>query len=66
MKVLTINGAQREMLSEDLPTLVAELGLTPSLLLIEYNGKALLRSEWDQVNLSDGDVLELMTVAAGG
>jgi len=66
MKSLTINGEVRETLAEELPSLVAELGLTPSLLLVEYNGKALLRSEWDRVKLHDGDNLALMLVAAGG
>ena len=66
MKSLTINGEVREPLAGELSSLIAELGLTPSLLLVEYNGKALLRSEWDQVKLHDGDSLELMLVAAGG
>jgi sulfur carrier protein ThiS len=35
-------------------------------MLVEHNGKALLRSEWPAVCLSEGDRLELMQVSAGG
>jgi sulfur carrier protein ThiS len=35
-------------------------------MLVEHNGKALLRSEWPAVVLSEGDRLELMQVSAGG
>ena len=66
MKQLTINGEKKETEAESLETLFAELGLPAPLLLVEYNGKALHRSEWDDVTLNDGDRLELMAVAAGG
>ena len=46
--------------------LLAELSLPAPLMLVEYNGKALHRSEWTSVTLSEGDRLELMKVAAGG
>jgi thiamine biosynthesis protein ThiS len=46
--------------------LLAELSLPVALMLVEHNGKALLRSEWPAVRLSEGDRLELMQVSAGG
>lgn len=46
--------------------LLAEFSLPASLMLVEYNGKALLRSEWLSVGLSEGDRIELMQVSAGG
>jgi sulfur carrier protein len=45
---------------------VVTLGLEPKMLLIEYNGLALLRQEWALQQLSEGDRIELFRVAAGG
>jgi len=66
MPLLLINGQRREIQSTDLESLFSELGLPAPLLLVEYNGKALHRSEWDDVVLAENDRLELMSVAAGG
>ena len=66
MPLLLINGEPREIRADDLKSLCVELGLPAPLLLVEYNGRALHRSEWDGVNFSEGDSLELMSVAAGG
>ena len=63
---LTVNGETRETESWELETLFAEMGLPSPLLLVEYNGRALHRSEWPSVKLAEGDRLELMRVAAGG
>jgi thiamine biosynthesis protein ThiS len=66
MPLLHINGECREVKASDLDSLCREMGLPAPLLLVEYNGKALHRSEWGEVKLSDSDRLELMSVAAGG
>ena len=66
MKQLTINGEMKESEAQSLEGLFIELALPAPLLLVEYNGKALHRSEWDEVKLNDGDCLELLSVAAGG
>lgn len=66
MKSLMINGEPREAEATTLETLFEELGLPAPLLLVEYNGQALHRSEWQSIFLTDGDRLELMSVAAGG
>lgn len=66
MPILTINGESREILSSTITDLLRELSLPEPLILAEHNGKALHRSEWTSVTLSDGDRLELMQVAAGG
>ena len=63
---LVINGEHRETRNSRLDPLIAELGLHAPLVLVEYNGNALLRSEWGEVLLKEGDHLELMSVAAGG
>ncbi len=63
---LMVNGASRETDAGTLESLFMALDLNPSLLLVEYNGKALLRSEWGDVLLAEGDNLELMSISAGG
>ncbi len=66
MPLLTINGESKEVVATSLEGLLAELSLPAALMLVEHNGKALLRSEWPAVCLSEGDRLELMQVSAGG
>ena len=66
MNTLVINGESKEIVSVGVEDLLAELSLPAPLMLVEHNGKALHRSEWASVILSDGDYLELMKVAAGG
>ena len=66
MKRLIINGEVRETASETLPSLFSELGLPAPLLLVEHNGTALTRSEWDDIVLAENDRLEVMSVADGG
>ena len=45
---------------------LASLGMVPAGILIERNGTALLRGEWGQTVLADGDRLEILRVVAGG
>jgi sulfur carrier protein len=66
MPLLTINGKSSEVTSTSLEDLFHELSLPLPLMLVEYNGQALHRSEWSSVTLVEGDRLELMKVAAGG
>jgi len=66
MTAIIVNGEQKKTRAESLEGLLVELGLNPLLILVEYNGHALLRSEWDGVRIVTGDKLELLSVAAGG
>jgi thiamine biosynthesis protein ThiS len=66
MPLLTINGESKEVVTTSIEVLLAELSLPAALMLVEHNEKALLRSEWTSVALSEGDRLELMQVSAGG
>ena len=66
MPLLIINGESKEVFSTSLEDLLAGLSLPLPLMLVEHNGKALIRSQWESVVLSAGDRLELMKVAAGG
>ncbi len=46
--------------------LAASFGLEPKMVLVEYNGTALLRDEWPDKSLTRGDRLEFIRVLAGG
>jgi len=46
--------------------MIRDLKLTPSTLLVERNGKALLRQEWAGERVEHGDRLEFVKVVAGG
>jgi len=56
-----LNGQAMELLP-----LVRELNLIPATLLIEHNGLALHREEWNSHALRDGDKVEFIRVVAGG
>jgi sulfur carrier protein len=63
---LVLNGKPREVRSSHVEELVAELGLPLSAALVELNGTALLRSEWAETDLREGDRLEIIRMVAGG
>ena len=64
---IQINGeTHRVATGGSLIDLMTSLGLPPQAALVEYNGKALLRAEWRDVALAEGDRLEVMRVVAGG
>jgi thiamine biosynthesis protein ThiS len=46
--------------------LVRRLDLPPETVLIEHNGVALHRREWQKRSLGEGDRLEIIRVVAGG
>jgi sulfur carrier protein len=64
---ITLNG---ELHSVDevttIAALVCELNLLPATLLIEHNGLALHREEWNSRALREGDKIEFIRVVAGG
>ena len=64
---LQVNGEPHTApAGQPLAELVAGFGLPPQAALVEHNGQALLRDEWTQVSLRDGDRLEILRVVAGG
>jgi thiamine biosynthesis protein ThiS len=65
MKIV-LNGRNESVNSENVDDLVNKLALVREAILVEHNGVALLRSEWRQTALSDGDEIEILNVAAGG
>lgn len=64
---LTINGEPKTIAKGlTLPQLVESLGLPAAALLVEHNGVALYRREWETCVLAEGDRLEFLRIAAGG
>jgi sulfur carrier protein len=63
---LFLNGQRHEIEATTVTDLVEQLELVPETVLIEHNGTALLRSEWERTPLADQDRLEVLRVAAGG
>lgn len=64
---VVVNGRRQSVNNaQNVSELVAELQLVPATLLIEHNGTALHRYEWDARALNEGDRIELVRVVAGG
>ncbi len=65
---ISINGNVRQLDSENMTisALVVTLNLTGQRLAIEKNGEIVPRSQFDAVNLQDGDKLEIVGAVGGG
>ncbi len=65
---IIINGNAKQFDSENMTilALVATLNLTGKRLAIEKNGGIVPRSQFDTVNLQDGDKLEIVGAVGGG
>jgi thiamine biosynthesis protein ThiS len=46
--------------------LLAELGIVLSTMVAEVNGRIVPRAEFAELQLQDGDALELVTIVGGG
>jgi len=66
MITLTINGTPHDLCAETVAAMVEELALPGQLLLVEHNGIALSKSEWEKCGLQEGDRLEILRISAGG
>ena len=66
MKVIVNGQAHSVANPQTIDGLVQQLKLIPETLLIEHNGKALHRREWQRRAVQDGDKVELIRVVAGG
>ena len=65
---ISINGNVRQLECElmTISALVMTLNLTGKRLAIEKNGEIVPRSQFDVVNLQDGDKLEIVGAVGGG
>ena len=62
-----LNGESRSVAEvTTIAALVRQLNLIPATLLVEHNGLALHREEWNARALREGDKVELIRVVAGG
>jgi len=65
--IIIINGESRSVAAvTTIAALVRELNLLPATLLIEHNGLALHREEWNSRAVREGDKIEFIRVVAGG
>lgn len=64
---LKINGKPQTCRDRALlPQVLAEMGLNPRLVAVEYNGEILHRQLWEKTHLQAGDRLEIVTIVGGG
>jgi thiazole synthase len=64
---VTLNGKQRRVgRGLTVEELLEELGLNPALVVVERNRQILDRSRYAEVEVSSGDVLELVHFVGGG
>jgi thiamine biosynthesis protein ThiS len=62
-----VNGQPTEVPAvSTLPELIDALGLPAAALLVEHNGLALHRREWEGRPIAAGDRFELLRITAGG
>ncbi len=63
-----INGNLKQLESENvtISALIVALNLTGKRLAIEKNGEIVPRSQFDSVNICDGDKLEIVSAVGGG
>ncbi len=64
---LTVNGESAEHADElTVSALLAELDLDPRRVAVERNKDIVRRAHFDKTNLSNGDVVEIVTLVGGG
>ncbi len=63
---IRLNGAERETAARTIASLIDELRLPRQTVLVECNGQALRREQWEAETLQAGDAVEVLQVAAGG
>jgi thiamine biosynthesis protein ThiS len=66
---LHINGDERSFdspLPFTLASLVESLGMKPDRVAIELNREIAPRNSWDEIQLKDGDTLEIVHFVGGG
>ena len=62
-----VNGEIRSVADQStLSDLVDELSLAPARIAVELNGEVVLRNNWSETVLSEGDRLEVVHFVGGG
>ncbi|MEE2908571.1 MAG: sulfur carrier protein ThiS [Planctomycetota bacterium] len=63
---LTVNGESRDLKGETIGTVLAELGLDNAPCAVEVNRMLVPAREREERRLTDGDVVEIVTLVGGG
>jgi sulfur carrier protein len=64
---ITVNGEPRTCgAGLNLPALLEQLGYRPQLVVVEFNGVILPRSQWPSLLVGEADVIEVVTIVGGG
>lgn len=63
---VTINGKVEQMAPCTIDQLVRQRGLKPEALVVEHNQRIVQQAQWAQVQLQEGDTLELLRFVGGG
>lgn len=63
---ITVNDKPYSTEQTTIEGFLRERGFEPKLVVVEYNGDILRRTDWDGVTLAEGDVLQMAHMVAGG
>ncbi len=64
---ITLNGQRKEILSsQNLREVVGRFSPSSAVLIAEVNGTIVKKTQWDAVNVNDGDTIELVSFVGGG
>ncbi|MDG2424863.1 MAG: sulfur carrier protein ThiS [Phycisphaerales bacterium] len=63
---LTVNGEKRELQAETIGTALVELGMDAAPCAVEVNRTLIPARTRDEHKLTNGDVLEIVTLVGGG
>ncbi|MDE3008138.1 MAG: sulfur carrier protein ThiS [Acidobacteriota bacterium] len=64
--MITVNGEGHELPPMSVASLLAQLRVPSRGVAVALNGEIVTRSTWESVVVEDGDVVEILTAAAGG
>ncbi|WP_375461703.1 sulfur carrier protein ThiS [uncultured Enterovirga sp.] len=64
--VLTVNGEPAEVGATRIPDLLAELGYEGTFFAVAVNQEVVRRARWADIELAEGDAVEVVTPRQGG
>ena len=63
---IRINGKTEEITPCTIAQLVHQRGLNPQSLVVEHNQNIVKQDQWPEIELTEGDTLELLSFVGGG
>lgn len=63
---IRINGNTEEITPCTIAQLVSQRGLNPRSLVVEHNLNIVKQDQWPEIELTEGDTLELLSFVGGG